>query len=332
MPKKAHQPAAPAPAYDWNSLARSAGGMIGNMFGGSAASDPHPAMSEAHTNREASGGANIFSALANPFQSIGDLGHAVQQEGVGALGDIMGALDRQDAQRDLASRFNVGMGDGITPTGEGENDVTQEEFLAIARQYSDIRRGNTQIELDFATPGADPKRTATLENRTMADIGDIMQTRVGRDLIGDLANGEFKTKIGEEATDNARGGGQNSETEDAYLYNYAMYQPGENHFPGKGDYRSDVTLFHELTHAYHSMKNDVALDYVSSQGLTPPVAGDEGQKIQRNEYQAVGLGGFAANKYTENAYRAARMGMTSGNRTLGQKDWMLGSRDRYTHD
>lgn len=305
--------------------------MIGDMFAGSSGSDPHPAMSEAHTTQATSGGANIFSALANPFQAIGDLGHAVQQEGVGALGDIMGALDRQDAQRDLASRFNVGMGDGITPTGDGENDVTQEEFQAIARQYSDIRRGNTQLKLDFASPGADPQRTATLENRAMADVGDILQTRVGRSFIGELANGKYETRIGEEAVDNARGGGKFNDEKGDYV-SHAKYQPGANHEPGHGDYRSDAVLFHELVHAYHYAHDSTAEGVVSSQGLTVPMPGDEGQGVKRKEYQAVGLTGFATDRYTENAYRAARAGMTSGNRTLGQKDWMLGSRDRYTHD
>ena len=88
----------------------------------------------------------------------------------------------------------------------------------------------------------------------------------------------------------------------------------------------DATLFHELTHAYQSARGAFATGSVDS------YAPGDGGEIDRSEYQAVGLGDFASERYTENAYRDARSRMTYGNRTLGGSDQQMEARERYTHD
>lgn len=291
---------------------------MGAMFGGSAAA-PHQASSEVHTEQASPQPSGLLGALFNPMRALGDLGNAVSQEGLGAFDDLGGAMDRQDAQRDLASRFNVGINDG---SPRGDNDITQDEFLAIARQYSDIRRGNTSLQLNFEKEGSDPADIPALRERTMQDIGDIMQTQIGRSLIGELAHQKTTTMISAAPDDDATGGDY---TLDGVRYGNVQYAPGETHMKGEGDYRSDVTLFHEMVHAYQSLQGNFAKGTLGEHDVVAPQ--DIGEK--RAEYQAVGLGDFESSQYTENRYRDARNYLASGGRTLGGDDPTLPQRESY---
>jgi hypothetical protein len=61
---------------------------------------------------------------------------------------------------------------------------------------------------------------------------------------------------------------------------------------------SDIVLFHELTHALHVAENAVAAGAVAAPAI------DAG--VSNEEYATTGLGAWAADAITENAYRAAQ--------------------------
>lgn len=306
---------------DLDETVRAGGAWLGDQVGAApSASAPHQAALDAHTAHPEQSDDFVGSLM----QGIGDLGRGVQQEGLAAVLDPFGAMDRQDAQRDLASRFNV----SDTPDGD-QNSVTPEQFQEIARTYSDIRMGRGNLTLN--TDGMSAEDAATFRERTMEDIGDILQTDSGRGLIGELQEGALdadgvthrETRIGRAAdVDSAAGGGRWNDDE-THKSGHANYVPGENALPDSGNYRSDVTLFHELTHAYQSTNNNWA------QGDVDVPEGHVDHGVANSEYQAAGLGEYAANQYSENAYRRDRMTLWSGLRTLGGDDLDLTERESY---
>lgn len=119
------------------------------------------------------------------LQSISDIANGISQEGIGGLFDYQGMMDRQAAQRELASRFNV-VPDG-TPGERSQNQVSEEQFREIARNYSDIRLDRTDIHMDtsaLSTPAAQAQYRTDL----MSNFADQMQTESGRELIDTLAH------------------------------------------------------------------------------------------------------------------------------------------------
>lgn len=307
---------------DVNTEVRGGGAWLADLVGaGPSASAPHAADLDAHTSQPTNEGGLWDSVV----QGVGDLGRGVEQEGLAAVLDPFGAMDRQDAQRDLASRFDVGQ-----PGAVGQNAVSQEEFQEIARTYSDIRMGRSNLQLN--TEGMSPEDAHDFRERTMQDVGDILQTDSGRGLIGDLSEGALEadgehhrvTRIGRAADVNSAAGGGRWNDEETRKSGHANYVPGENHLPDSGNYRSDVTLFHELTHAWHSTNE--------TWDRSGPVGGDGiDADVDMSEYQAAGLGPHANNLYSENAYRGDRMSLYSGLRTLGGDDLDLSLRDTYNH-
>jgi hypothetical protein len=93
--------------------------------------------------------------------------------------------------------------------------------------------------------------------------------------------------------------------------------------------RSDVTLFHELTHAHHAAYGTLdQTTLASGAGVNPDDVGQLGM-----EYQAVGLGGWAGNTLTENTYRDQRRAIGAsgeGTRSVGGvTDAAMPHRDSY---
>lgn len=316
----------------WNDIEdgiQAGGEWLGDVTGAApSASAPHAASPEAHTAHPEERG-----LLDSIVHGVGQLGRGLQEEGIGGLLDPFGAIDRQDAQEELASRFNV-VAPG-TPGAGDQNTVTEEEFQRIARSYSDIRMGRSDIRLD--TGGMDADEADEFRARTMSDIGDILQTNSGRDLIDDLsvgaldADGETQriTRIGRAADADSASGGGDWDSAREHKQGFANYVPGENHLPGYLDARSDVTLYHELVHAHHSTNNSWARGPVDEDDL---VGSDRGRSIDDAEYQAAGLGTHAGNRFTENAYRRDRMALGrsgSGMRTLGGSDADMAERTFY---
>lgn len=129
-------------------------------------------------------------------QGIGDFGRGLGQEGLGGLLDPTGMLDRQQAQRDLAGRFQV-MPDGfVGPTRA--NQVSQEEYQNIARTFSDVRRGTGDLSIDSSGfDGANGKQEgADYKQGAMDGIADMMMTTSGRRQINNLNNNVQKNDDG----------------------------------------------------------------------------------------------------------------------------------------
>jgi hypothetical protein len=268
-------------------------------------------------------------------QFVGDIGRGLSQEGIGGLLDPFGMMDRQDAQRDLASRFNV-MPEGAVGTRE-QNQVSQEEFEEIARDYSDIRMGRSDLQLAGQGTMTDEEYASFREN-TMGDIADIMQTESGRGLVDSMSDAPLQADGTSRRTttinprfnaagaldpSNATGGGTFGQS------GQVTYVPGVDTAPSGTNLRSDVTLYHELTHAHHAVYN--TWDAGSVAGTRSAANPDGG--LGQFEHQAAGLGDYADAEFSENRYRGERRRigeLNVGERNHGsQSDDNMMRRDQY---
>ncbi|MCA9678377.1 MAG: hypothetical protein H6709_05260 [Kofleriaceae bacterium] len=270
------------------------------------------------------------SVFAQMGQGLGDLGRGLMQEGVGGLLDPSGMMDRQAAQRELASRFDVVPDDFVGP--RLPNQVTQAEFEQQAHTFSDIRMGRSDIQFDASTDQA-------YRDGAMGDMANLLQTPSGRQLLGTLANntagevdangdpvhhtttlrsfldasGNPDTTNSDEMPIDAAGNGlmglpgEVNTTNGTGTDTRVRYNPGLNVSPvGATDpwwpARSDTILMHELTHAYHDTQGTT--DNTPVQTTDGP--GATQSQPMRYEHQAAGLGLYAGNAVSENAYRAER--------------------------
>jgi hypothetical protein len=103
---------------------------------------------------------------------IDDIGNGLAEEGLMALFDPVGMLDRQDAKRDLAPYFGI-----VDDDFEGyrnHDQVTQEQFDEIARTYSDIRTTSGREQIDFLNNAPDDVET-TIQPR--------MKDKTGKEFV-----------------------------------------------------------------------------------------------------------------------------------------------------
>jgi len=284
------------------------------------------------------------SFLGNMGQTLGDLGRGISSEGILGLLDPVGMMDRAAAHRELAGRFNV-MPEGAVGTRE-QNQVSQEEFDRIARTYSDIRLGRSDLRLAGQGTMTDAQNQ-TFRSGAMNDIADILQTESGRGLIDSLAHAPVQADgsthrittinprldaAGAFDPSNAEGGGTFGRS------GYATYVPGANTAPAGTNIRSDVTLYHELTHAHHAVYNTWDADRVGMMNILgmqipDPFSTDPDQGLGEFEHQAAGLGRHANDPFSENRYRGERRRIGEldvGERTTGsQTDDNMMHRDQY---
>lgn len=215
------------------------------------------------------------SFLGQIGQGIGDFASGVANEGLAGLLDPAGMMDRADARRDLAKKFDVVPNDFMGP--RLPNQVTEAEYNKIAHTYSDIRMGRSDLKIDAST-SKDPEQ---YKADMMDDIGDIMQTESGRKLVGTLANntngvgpdgkpihksttlhphldakGNIDTTNAAESGDSSPGVGSpfadgrpgaGGDTTIAANPNMDVNGAG-------GTWRSDVALYHEMVHSLHDTK------------------------------------------------------------------------------
>ncbi|MCA9675743.1 MAG: hypothetical protein H6709_21250 [Kofleriaceae bacterium] len=125
---------------------------------------------------------------------------------------------------------------------------------------------------------------------------------------------------------------------------------------GGGTWRSDVALYHEMVHAMHDTAGTTDVSTVAADdGVTrelnhgnlwgavgemvnpdPGNASDAAFGLNRYEHQAAGLGLYADDPITENAYRAERNGVAfsgqglPGDLTMPQRDRYVGYTGTYT--
>lgn len=274
-------------------------------------------------------------------QGVADRWHGLQQEGVRqSLRDTTGVLDRQAAQRELAGQFVVGPhGHDATMPG---NHVTAAEFRHVAEMYSDVRLGRGGLQFADSAEGRDTR----YRGDTMRELGRILQTETGRDLVGDLQHQRDNLTVtylaghasapdtrrmvsAERRPDGSRGTGSDASITNGHLF--------ERHLPGSEadrdlpGLRSDVALYHELVHAGHAVHGDTRgwdlnrADFARVDGSARQAAGDptdysvvsrevEGLPPGRGaeELSASGLGSrglghdYFDPRFNENRYRRER--------------------------
>jgi hypothetical protein len=272
------------------------------------------------------------------MQTLGDLGAALMDEGpIGMLLDPTGALDRQRSQRELAGRFEVVGDDYDGP--RSPNTVSETEYEMLARTYSDIRLGRSDIVIEGPDELSNYDQSAEeFEAAAMDDIADIMQTNSGRDLIRSLDDNRQVDENGEvdhkhtylttrtDSTGFADTDGANT----AHLDDgdsIILINPNRDVGDAEMTTRSDVALYHEMVHAHHHSHGTTAEGFVERGDLPGDRAvaddaahneaqTDDAKKVGRDEHQATGLGVFADHYYTANNYRDERIGV--GLSGLGQ--------------
>lgn len=186
---------------------------------------------------------------------------------------------------------------------------------------------------------------------TLKDLVQLARTDVGRMLLTAIAKTSFSQKNAKPVTINAYG---NYKAADAG--GYEQGSPYVNYTPqyfrdideverGKegaiviaellaktNDWqqndRTDISLFHELVHTYHIQYGTVipSTELISEKEAVDPVdqpyKSETGPKgVRKEEYYTVGLGAYAKEPITENAYRTARQ-------KLGEQ---IALRGYYTH-
>ena len=224
---------------------------------------------------------------------IGTWGNPIGRDGPAppTFADRMGARDREAAATELAGKFTVV--DDDASADRAPNEVTAAEYAEIVRTYSDIRMGFTDIEID----GSDTDDPAAFRAAMMDDLGDIMQTTSGREMIGQLAHnvrdvdgeqvhrkttlsanldpvtGEPSSlragasvnvapRVGSPDPDNgAPGAGADT---------LVSIMPDQDvGAPGFMEIRSDVALYHELVHALHNSQGTLATGHVTEADAQP---------------------------------------------------------------
>ncbi|MEZ4236942.1 MAG: M91 family zinc metallopeptidase [Myxococcota bacterium] len=202
--------------------------------------------------------------------------------------------------------------------------------------YSDIRLGRSDIAFDPTGSGMSDE---DFVDAVMGDIGTIVTTAQGRALLRDLAYGDVdgrshRTTIGYVETPEDAGGISEGPLDPQDLVDgdgvgiRIAYHPGADVDLGRSSRNfeqddwarmtSDVAFFHELVHAWHQhegnvegtvdWKGRVTLPKVTSQERGPLTQDD--LNAPREEWRTVGIGPYADEPYSENAYREERAAVT----------------------
>lgn len=246
----------------------------------------------------------------------------------------------------------------IEPDAKGPrlpNQVTQAELEHYARVYSNIRLGRGDLTIDARTS----KDPAQYQRDMMDDLGDLMQTGAGREMLDTLSNNvgagkdddghwihrhttlrPFLDKAGEVDRSNSDeqpiapldqpAAGLDARFADGTRGVGTDARVRVNPNLDVDGARSDVILFHELAHALADTTGVRAPEWVVAQDRPGDAntAKDAAMFVPRTEHQAAGLGMFRDDRLTENAYRRERRQLaTSGKGMAG--DLTMPTRDNY---
>ncbi len=245
------------------------------------------------------------------------------------------------SRRELASLFEVIDDPALAAA---ENMVTEEQFEAIVRQYHEIGAGRTDLRID--TSGLPAKEAAAYRELAMDDLASILQTAGGRELIEALAyqeddhtttiqrsrdgeavatvDGADDTNLRFRRPDGSAGAGVDTRVHyDAGVETRPeRISLADEWFP----IRSDVTLYHELVHARDNAYGTMV------DGTVQAGDGADGwdvNHVPRLEHRAAGLGLFAGEDVSENAYRAARRKIGAAGVGVRPGDVGMAHRDTY---
>ncbi len=171
--------------------------VIQAMQFGAGAADPQTSDAATAHAGDSAQAAQPESGAGQAGQFIGDFTRGLGQEGLSGLFDLGGMLDRQQAQRDLSTRFQV-VGDDFK--GERKaNMVSQEEYEKIAHTFSDIRMGRGDLTMD--TSEMDEADAKKYKDGAMTSFADMMMTEGGRKQIEQLHDNKLKNDDGSLRTD-----------------------------------------------------------------------------------------------------------------------------------
>ena len=269
---------------------------VATCFGGgeaagqtsSAALDPAPVLASGTPDVAAS--LDVFGGLFDDHQDLKEYSRKCREAAQLSL-----AKDR------LAEKFQV------SEDASGDlNEVTPEQFEAIAKLYTDIEHGRTDIKFDLKEFGEDAGRAREQKALAMEDMARLLQTPSGRQLLSDMANntgadGEHRqTTL--RLTDNQF---DDNEADASGTGAYVQYHPGrENQLGALGiPTRGDISLAHELIHAHH-ITHGTRIDPNVNVGDDAVTEGDRDERME--EYATVGLGKYRDDFLTENNYRLER--------------------------
>lgn len=321
---------------------------------------PTPTMDAPTSSMAAVGSQDLQNVVGNAAMATGPLGWfggavgplgwfgagkevSVAQPAADLLQEARERLDVEAARIELRDKFHV-IGDGELHDG-AQNTVDEQQFEQLAQLYSDIRLGKTDLKFD--TSGMDAETAAKFKGGTMQDLGSMLQTESGRDLVQKLAfneKGHTTTLTGAEAPNKAKCTREQSDDpqQEALLARQdsngtgndaiVKYVPGQG-FVQKGpandprpyelEQRSDIVLYHELTHALHRTDGTTAQGRVSGYGGQHPAESTCDDEIEIEEYDTSGIGHDGHDDYfSENTYRAERAEMGED----------VAQRERYSPD
>jgi hypothetical protein len=256
--------------------------------------------------------------------------------------------DQRQATSELRGMFQVSDEGHPWQGPHAGNQVTPEEYENIVQMYSDLRLStdpdNQHSNLRFGA-----NSSAEYRQQTMQQIARILQTTSGRDLISHLEHSRSQTTLaGFDPNPELTGGasdrtfdegasvrqadgnpgmGAPSEVHNLHTNEHATLPAGVAH--PDWDPRSDVVLYHELTHAMHSVDGVQARGLVGHGTEDNAVARAEDTGVRNEEYQTVGLGRYERTdpmlrmgEISENAYRRERneIGRNGAGAVAGDRD------------
>jgi hypothetical protein len=260
----------------------------------------------------------------------------------GALGFLGGWLDSDEdkaeanleaSRAELSSKFVVGEGGG---TKDGKAVLTPEQYEKMLRTYASIRDGSSHLKI--SNLGMDEEEAAEFKAAALENIATIMQTEAGRELIDRTANQSDLDEMDRRdiVLSNGLTHKMTKDGQDLPVGNRAYPRSTNNteetagRETGTGVFwvnrdrevempdgtmlpmPKDAALFHELTHAMHNVEGTRPVGKVEAGDFESDNANllkDVGW-AEREEHHTVGLGAYADERITENAYRRQRRAMT----------------------
>jgi hypothetical protein len=234
--------------------------------------------------------------------------------------------------------------------------LTRQEYDQTARLLGDIWDRATRLVLSTTLEdetameaGAADARKLDLATETLKDVIELARTETGRDLLTTVARAANTAPkvyisanelvIAPAANPRSRNLPASQAQVSDVVYTPTAYKTGKarnsaenlrqleaakRNNPWVTPHRSDITLYHELVHAFHTQtavgkEKDALVGRDRDAGVLidpvdpvdAPYAGtgfDEGttKGVSLEEYATVGLGQYAQDRFTENRYRRER--------------------------
>ncbi|MCB9564960.1 MAG: hypothetical protein H6708_31635 [Kofleriaceae bacterium] len=252
------------------------------------------------------------------------------------------------------------------PGAEAENVVSPEEYERIVHEYSDIRMGRSDIAFNTEGLSDDEAAAfrqdsmndiasimQTSGGRTLIDDlahnehdttpdgvdNPTHRTTTLSPLFNTNSSGNYDPTLGRTNTNGFAAPIDGAHQSDGVgTDSRVRFNPGDtpiapNNYDGAQDewlpWRSDVLLYHELVHSRDQTRGTFdASPVAAGDGGDPFDLGldSRGNPLRRGEHRAAGLGMYADEPISENAYRTARRGISVGAR---DGDATMPNRDTY---